>query len=536
MLVVTSRQMAAIDRETIALGTPGLTLMERAGEAVAAALAAGGWLDAGGPVLIVCGKGNNGGDGLVIARSLAEAGLGVKVLLLAAPSDLTSDARASYESLGPRIAVQCPAPAAWLAALRELAADCTLVIDAVFGTGIEPPVQEPHGALLAGMNGLGLPIVAVDIPSGVGGDDGACDPQAVRAEATITIGLPKLGLLLPPGRDRVGRLTVVDIGFDDDICARHAPPWHLPTLRDYQAMLPARPSDTYKDRVGNLLLVAGSRRFGGAAHLAGLGALRSGVGLLSLLVPDCLESAMRAGLPEAILRPQPTTAAGTLAAVDAALLPDLLQRQNAVAIGPGLDDDPQTGRWVCDLVAGLDKPLVVDADGLSAFARLGRQLSFTSGEVVLTPHPGELARLLGCAPADLTARRFALVPELAARWGAVLLLKGSPTLIGLPDGRLFFNPSGDDSLARGGTGDILTGLVGGLLAQGCRAAEAALLAALTHGLAGELAASRHGRRGVLAREIAAGVAEVLALLGGEQIVDPRRASGFWLATDETTWP
>jgi ADP-dependent NAD(P)H-hydrate dehydratase / NAD(P)H-hydrate epimerase len=515
MHVVTARQMAAIDRETIAAGTAGLELMQRAGRAIVDALDAGGWLDPDGGVLIVCGRGNNGGDGLVIARHLSEAGLAVRILMLAVRDQLAPDARASYDSLPRQVAVHAAEPAAWPAKLRELAQGCTLVIDAILGTGSEPPLRAGYAALCRALNDLDLPIAAVDLPTGVGGDDGGADPHAVVADVTVTVGLPKLGLLLPPGRDHVGRLTVVDIGFPAAIVARHAGPWHVLDLAAYQAMLPPRPSDTHKNRVGSLLLLAGSRAYGGAAHLAGLGALRSGVGLLSVGAPVCLETALRTGLPEAILRPLAETDGGTLAPLDPAALAELLARQDAVAIGPGLGADPATDRWVCDLVASLERPLVLDADGLSAFARQGRELRRAAGEAVLTPHPGELARLLQTTAGDVAARRLQLVPELAVRWGAVLLLKGSPTLIGLPDGRLVINPSGDDSLARGGTGDILTGVIGGLLAQGCAAADAALLGALVHGLAGELAASWHGRRGVLAREIAAAVATVLDVLAGD---------------------
>lgn len=515
MRVVTARQMAAIDRDTIAAGTPGLVLMQRAGAAIADALRAGGWLAPQGPVLIVCGKGNNGGDGLVIAQRLGETGAPVRVLLLHERDELSPDARASYDALSRQVAVRGAAPAGWAGALRELAADCVLVVDAVFGTGIQPPLRASYAELCRALNDLGLPVVAVDMPSGVSGDDGTADPDAVRADATITVGLPKLGLLLPPGRDYAGELTAVDIGFADDVCARHAPPWHVLALADYQAMLPPRLSDTHKAQVGRLLAVAGSRSYGGAAYLTGLGALRSGIGLLTLAAPVCLETGLRTSLPEAILRPLAQTAAGTLAPLEAAALDDLLARQDAVAVGPGLGDDPDTNRWVCDFAARCDRRLVLDADGLSAFARQGREPEFAGREVVLTPHPGELARLTGLVTTEIAARRCDLAADLAARWRVVLLLKGSPTVIGLPDGRVFFNPSGDDSLARGGTGDILTGVIGGLLAQGASAADAALLGALVHGLAGERAAARCGRRGVLAREIADAVAPVLALLAGE---------------------
>ncbi len=235
--------------------------------------------------------------------------------------------------------------------------------------------------------------------------------------------------------------------------------------------------------------MAGSRAYSGAAVLCGLGALRSGVGLLTMLVPEGLDTALRVALPEAILRVLPATQAGTLAPLMVQDEDDLLWKKTALAVGPGLGTDRQTDGWVCRLVERCALPLVLDADGLGAFARQNLTPRFASAEVVLTPHAGELARLLGVTADEVVSRRMDLVPELAARWQAVLLLKGSPTVIGTPAGEVYVNPSGDDVLARGGTGDVLTGVIGSLLAQGSSARDAALLGALVHGLAGDAAAA-----------------------------------------------
>ncbi len=514
MRVCTATQMAAIDRDTIAAGTPGGELMERAGHALCDALDAGGWLPDQAPVAIVCGKGNNGGDGLVMARLLSEAGLAVRVLLLAPRDDLSDDARANCDRLPRSVTVTGGDRARWAAEVGEVTAGCGLVVDAVFGTGITPPLRAPYDALCRAIGASGAPVVAVDVPSGVSGDDGTADPSAVTADATLTVGLPKLGLLLPPGRDHTGQLAVVDIGFPEDICARHAPDWHLPTLAEARAMLPERPSDTYKTAVGSLLVLAGSAAYGGAPQLTALGALRAGVGMLHLGCVEALRDSLRTTVPEAIAHALPATGAGTLALPEdlPGELPGLLDGMDALAVGPGLGADPATDRGVVGLATATTRPLVLDADGLNAFARLGRPPAFASENVVLTPHPGELARLVGSSPGEVLARRLDLVPELARRWQAVLLLKGSPTVIGLPDGSLWLNPSGDDALARGGAGDVLTGVIGALLAQGRPAADAARLGALVHGLAGEHAAAAQGRRGVLTREIADAVATVLALL------------------------
>ncbi len=515
MRICTAQQMAAIDRETIAGGVPAERLMERAGGEITAGILR--YFERHGfrppeEALVVCGKGNNGGDGLVIARLLAEQDWGVTVMLLAPVAKLSDEARLNYDRLPPAVAVVSAAPEDWVAEFRQLVSEVSVVVDAVFGTGIKTPLRGAYVELFGALNDAASTVVAVDIPSGVAADDGAVDPVAVRADLTVTVGLPKLGLLLPPGRDHAGAIEVVDIGFADELCARHAPDWHFHTLAEYRDWLPLRSTATHKYRCGHLLAIAGSRAYSGAAVLTGLGALRSGVGLVTMAVPVSIETPVRSTLIEAIVAPLAETAAATIAPVDEAVLDRLLERKNAVAIGPGLDSDPISDAHVVDLARKLAQPLVIDADGLSAFARLGVEPTFSSGQVVLTPHAGELGRLLGLPSAAVVEQQWQLVPELARRWQVTLLLKGSPTLIADPDGRLHVNPSGDDALAHGGTGDVLTGLIGGLLAQGVGASRAALLGAYLHGLAGHLASRDSASRSVLAREVAHQIGAAIAYL------------------------
>jgi NAD(P)H-hydrate epimerase len=523
--------MAEIDRATIASGVPAVELMERAGAAVAEAVldflhehdddhghvhgpgcghaAAVQGDGAEGPavtgVLVICGKGNNGGDGLVAARLLAEADCTVSVMLLAQPTELSADAQANFELLPVEVTVFMPGPADWAEAFGELAETAEMVVDAIFGTGIVPPLRGPYIDLIRNINDAGIPCLAVDIPSGVGGDDGRVDPVAVAADTTVTMGLPKRGLLLAPGRDFAGEVEVVDIGFAEEVCEAHTPNVHWLTRWEYLGLLPTRASVSQKYKFGSLLLVAGSRAYGGAATLAGMGALRSGAGLVSLVVPRGLETAMRVSLPEVLTNAVPETDHGTIAPLADEVLADLSKSARALAVGPGLGDDGDTDRWVCDLVAAATQPLVLDADGLNAFARQDRQPRFGSAEVVLTPHAGELGRLAGLTSAEVEARRFELVAEYAARWNVVLMLKGAPSLIAAPDGRVFINASGDDALARAGSGDVLTGLIGGLLAQGLPALKAALLGAYLHGLAGTVAARGMSTRSVLVREVAGAI-------------------------------
>jgi len=511
MKVATARQMAAIDRETIAGGVSGPELMERAGrEIVRATLELFPDLAPPGRVAVCCGKGNNGGDGLVMARLLNGLGFRVQVMLLAAADELSADARANHARLPATVQVFNAPHQEWAQLWTRLAGVAALAVDAVFGTGIKPPVRGPHIELFSAFNVLPSAVLAVDIPSGTCGDTGRVDPVAVRADVTVTVGLPKLGLLLPPGRDHVGELSVVDIGFPPEVIARHTADHHFWKDDRYAALLPPRPSHVHKYRCGTLLALAGSRAYGGAAVLTGMGALRSGVGLLTLALPHSIEIPARCGLPEALIRPLAETAAGTIATLDEAALAGLLERQHAIACGPGLGDDPETDRFLVDWLSRVTLPVVVDADGLSAFGRLEREPAFAAEQVVLTPHAGELARVLGLRPAEVERRRLDLVPELARKWGCTLLLKGSPAVVADSSGRLTFNPTGNDALAHGGTGDVLTGLIGGLLAQGCSGPDAARLGAFLHGRAGEIAAAAISTRSVLAREVADNLGEALA--------------------------
>lgn len=523
MRVITARQMAAIDRQTIDSGIPGLELMERAGrEIVRATLDLFPGLAPPAPVAICCGKGNNGGDGLVMARLLDGLGFQVSVLVLALPADLSAEARLNYDRLPARVKTYHASPSEWAERWSELCAEAELAVDAVFGTGIKPPVRGEYVELFHVFNEQMLPTLAVDIPSGVCGDTGRVDPVAVLADSTVTVGLPKRGLLLPPGRDFCGELTVVDIGFSEEVILAHASNLHYLTAEDYASLLPARPSDVHKYRCGCVLIIAGSRAYGGAAVLTGLGALRSGAGLVTVAVPAGLEVPTRMGLPEALIVPLPETERGTMAPLPDDLRATLLERKHAVAIGPGLGDDPATDRWVVDLLGQIDLPVVVDADGFSAFGRLGGEPAFTTRQAVATPHAGELARVIGKRPAEIEKERFELTADLARRWRATLLLKGSPSLVGAADGSVTINPTGDDALAHGGTGDVLTGLVAGLLAQGCRARDAAVLAAYLHGRAGEIAATAGSRRSVLAREVAMSLREALGELEDWLPPGPRR--------------
>jgi len=549
MRVSTAREMIEIDRATIAAGVPGLELMERAGEVMAEMVMdflhehsdhdhgpgcshhshgeATAPDSAGVGVLVICGKGNNGGDGLVVARMLAEADCPASVLLLAQPSELSADSQTNFELLPAEVTVFMPEPEDWAEAFTELAETADMVVDGILGTGTLLPLRGPYIDLIRNINDAGVPCLALDIPSGVAGDDGQVNPVAVAADMTVTVGLPKRGLLLAPGRDFAGDVEVVDIGFAEEVCEAHTPDVHWLPRHEYLGLLPSRTSVSHKYKYGSLLVVAGSRAYGGAAVLAGMGALRSGAGLVSLVVPGGLETATRVSLPEVLTNAVPETDNGTIAPLDEAVYEAFSRGVQALAVGPGLSDNPETDQWVCDLMASQDNPVVLDADGLNAFARLDRAPTFASPEVILTPHAGEFARLIGLTSAEVELRRFELVPEYATRWNVVLMLKGAPSIIGTPDGRVFINASGDDALARAGSGDVLTGLLGGLLAQGLSALDAALLGAYLHGLAGTAAARSMSSRSVLVREVATAIGPVFEEMEKEASAGAELRERIW---------
>jgi NAD(P)H-hydrate epimerase len=350
-------------------------------------------------------------------------------------------------------------------------------------------------------NSLSVPLVAVDIPSGVNGTSGDAPGEAVVADHTVTIGAPKLGLLFHPGKSYAGEVTVVDIGFPDEIIEKHGSGVYLLDRIEAAWRLPFRAPDTHKFSAGTLLLIAGSNQYRGAALLAGEAALRMGCGMVYLGVPDSIRSQIDVGLREAITFSLPETPDGTVSPDAAAVIAPYLERADAVAIGPGMGRNEETDRFVRDFVTACSKPVVLDADAITAFAGKGDLLQQLASPSVITPHSGELKRLLASDIPTSPPDRVAATMELAERLGVTLLHKGAPSLVAGPGEGLWINASGNSALASGGTGDVLTGLVGGLMAQGADPTGAASTACFLHGRAGEFAAEDHGVRGVIASDL-----------------------------------
>lgn len=500
--VVTPAEAAALDSASEAAGITTAFLMENAGRATAMAVAdlAGGVY--GRRVVIVCGKGNNGGDGLVAARHLSRSGMRVSVVMMEDPSSLSGLAAATFARLAEAPGVRVRGQEGLD---RELAR-ADIVVDAIFGTGFSGAPEGAYAQAISAINGSEVPVLAVDVPSGVDGGNGAVVGEAVSASVTVTFGAAKAGLILYPGAAFAGLVEVADIGFPPELVTSDL--WMIERA-DIAALLPERGPDSHKRATGVVLIVGGSRSMTGAVCLAADAAYRAGAGLVTVAMPESILPVIESAVLEATFLPLPETADGTIAAAAFDVLWERLGSFDAIAVGPGMSTHEETAGFTRGLVAAAPKGLVVDADGLNAFA--GRLEEFDdrgSADIVLTPHVGEFARLMGIGSSEVEADRVARVRALSARVGSTVLLKGSRTLIAEPSGVVRINPTGSSALATAGTGDVLTGAIAAFMARGLDSYDAATVGAYLHGLAGLVAASQLGE-GTTAGDVAESLPEIL---------------------------
>ena len=499
MRLVTAQQMRELDRRAAAEGgVPSLLLMENAGRGVFN-VACGMLGSTGGKrVAVIAGKGNNGGDGYVAAGHLANAGMDVRVYLIGDPAEIKGDAATNLENVRRgRIPLTVVAKREDIPCLREY----DLIVDALLGTGIRGEVVGLATKAIAAINSAECPVLAVDVPSGIDADTGGICGVCVKADTTVTFALPKLGLLLYPAAEFVGELTVVEIGIPEAILDDSGSKVSLATPEFVVERIPERAPDAHKGTFGHLAVLAGSVGMTGAAAMAAEAALRAGVGLVTVGVPESLNDILEVKLTEAMTLPIPQGAGRHfgLDSVEPAL--ELVARCDAVAIGPGIGRDPETIRFVHDILPRITKPLVIDADGLNALAEDVSTFAKLQAPAVITPHPGELARLLGTDAAAIQSKRLEIAVESAARWGVVVVLKGARTIAAEPGGEAFVNPTGNPGMASGGVGDVLTGVIGAFLAQGMSVLDAGVCGAYLHGLAGDLAASEIGEVSLIAGDV-----------------------------------
>jgi NAD(P)H-hydrate epimerase len=505
--LVTVAEMQALDRYTSeTLGVPSALLMELAGAAVAREVDR--LRTSRAPVVVYCGPGNNGGDGLVVARHLHLRGVAVRVVPVSSPALWRGDTAANAERARAAGVAFSEAPAA-----PEPGA---VVVDAIFGTGLSR-VVDGAAAVAIGRIREARPactVVAVDLPSGLDADTGQPLGACVAADLTVTLGLPKLGLALEPGRGLAGRVVVARIGIADELPGLRARA-ELWTRAAAAGHLPARPRDGHKGRFGHVLVVAGSEGKTGAAALAALGAARVGAGLVTIACPESTNPVLATACSEVMTAPLPESARHCFGRAAEKPVLELAAARDVVALGPGLGRDEETRAFVRSVTRALACPLVLDADGLVAFIDALSELRTRRAPTVLTPHPGEAALLLGTTAADVNRDRLGAARRLASESGAVVALKGAATVVATPDGFVTLNPTGGPALATGGTGDVLTGVIAGLLAQGLAAREAAVLGVFLHGAAADQLAALRGQTGLLASEVAGALPDALRALGGE---------------------
>ena len=512
MLVVTAQQMQNMDHHTIdTIGIPGQVLMESAGRGAFDFLMEELEPDQETLVAVMAGRGNNGGDGFVMARYLMEAGIPVSVYLLSSADKLTGDAKTNYhrvKTLLPHAPhadlVEIPDAEA-LAAHYDQLLDQDLFIDAILGTGLNAPVRGLYKEAIELMNTSGAPIFAVDIPSGLNADTGQPMGTASRAVATASFAHAKAGHILHPGNEYTGELAVINIGipqFVTEMFTAQAPPITLMEADDVLSLFPRRHFNSHKGSFGHLLILAGAPGKSGAAALAARGALRCGTGLVTLGVPEGLHPALEPSLVEPMTAPLAQTALGGLSTAALPAIQELIMDKMALALGPGIGTEKETQTLVKTLVADCRLPLVLDADGLNCIADDLSCLTTAKAPRILTPHPGEMARLMGKSTEEIQKNRPETAREFASDHKVILVLKGAQTLVALPDGSLHLCPTGNPGMATGGMGDVLTGMIAGLLAQGFSPENAALAGVFLHGMAGDFLETHQSRFGFLASELA----------------------------------
>ncbi len=522
MKLVSTDEMRRLDHQTIQEGgIPGILLMEQAGKAVADVAVAQVQDREYAKAVVLCGKGNNGGDGFVAARWLYNRGWQVRVLLVgAAPEEIQGDAAAALAMLRQTGVNIYPVQSEDEVNLAEIACvKADLLIDALLGTGFKGELQGLMKQLCRVMNASGKKLVAVDVPSGVNADTGAVDDDAVRATTTVTMALAKTGFYLYPAEKHVGKLYVADIGMPAKLV--QALPSHKYRLTEtiVSRLLPLREVDAHKGDAGRVYLVAGSPGFLGAATLAVRGALRAGAGLVSLLTPLSSRDPLAVKLTEAMVHGLMERMPGILGGGAVKEILHATEKADVVAIGPGLGTSESTREVIRNVLQQLDKPVVIDADALTALQGHTELLPEIQAPKVLTPHLGEMAALTGLSVEKLKANKVELAKKYAAQWKAIVVLKGAPTVIACPEGDVYLNTTGCNAMATGGSGDVLTGIIAGLAGQEITLREAVLCGVYLHGRAGQTAHA--GQIGLVASELAEalpGLRATMAELPQEEVI------------------
>ena len=503
MKIVTAQEMREIDRRAASeYGIPSLLLMENAGLQVF--LAAERYFPdlTSRRISIFCGTGKNGGDGFVLARHLLNRGIAARVYILAKKEEIKGDARLNLEVLE-RMGV----PMVEISTGHDLlekgdeVSASDLIVDALLGTGLEGPAHGLMAEAISLINKLGKPVVSVDIPSGLSADTGHVFGPCIKASLTVALALPKRSHFLYPAARYAGKVEVADIGIPRSLLNEPKIQVNLPESRELAAALPKREPDSHKGDFGHVLVIAGSAGKTGAAAMAAKAALRIGAGLVTLGLPESLNEAMEAKLDEVMTEPLPETDQKSISVEALNKVLYLIEKKAVLAIGPGLSTHPSTCQLVHELISQVGIPMIIDADGINAICQDIEVLRKATPPLILTPHPGELSRLLSISKEEIIQKRIEIAQEMARGLGIHMVLKGAATIIAHPDGQVYINPTGNPGMATGGTGDVLTGMLAGLIAQGISIEKALRLGVYLHGLAGDIAARELGEEAMIAGDI-----------------------------------
>ncbi|MGQ9809937.1 MAG: NAD(P)H-hydrate dehydratase [bacterium] len=507
--LVTADEMRKLDQMTIEKALTGLRLMENAGRGVVENLIGAFKPEKSSTIVIICGKGNNGGDGFVVSRLLKRKGYKVRVFLIGTRDEVTGDAAVNLS--------RCVKAGIRVFELNEKNFDtlenvidkCSVVVDAIFGTGFQ---GEPKGIARKAIeliNNCSAKKISVDIPSGVNASTGEA-VTAVKADLTVTMALPKRGLVLFPGRIYAGRMVAQDIGIPFDLISQADLKTFLLTPPDVATALPKRSPSAHKWSCGHVVVISGSRGLTGAASLTSISALRAGAGLVTLAIPESLNPILEVKLTEVMTYPVDETPEASFSIKAKEKLLKLVEKATVVALGPGLSQNPETKALVRQILPVLGKPCVLDADGINALAGHLEILKSLTSPLVVTPHPGEASRLLGIETSQIIRDPIESARRAASQLGVVFVLKGAPTFIARPDGNVFVNPTGNAGLATAGSGDVLTGLISGLIAQGMSIADAACAGVFIHGELGEMLLREKGYYGFLAGDLSERIPQAIA--------------------------
>ncbi len=502
-LLATAEEMREFDRKAITrYAVPGLVLMENAGRAFVDTLEAHVGILSGRKVVVVCGKGNNGGDGFVIARHLANRGAAVCVAALFKRNMISGDARVNLQAILKLASTKHSG-----IIFRQISSGSALgtlsspdiLVDAIFGTGFSGRVSGITRKAIEWMNRTKAFVASVDIPSGVDASTGIVEDIAVKANLTVTLGLAKIGHYVGSGREHSRQVEVVDISLPHIAVRPSKNPIYRVEAGD--VLLPKRDLSVHKYSVGKVLVIAGSRGFTGAPVMTAQAAMKSGAGATVLGFPESVKSILARKVTEVMLFPVPETPDGTISEKALSSIQDKVGWADVVAIGPGLSRNSETQKFVRKLIALVKKPLVVDADAINAIGRRTSILKARRHPVILTPHVGELEQMTSLSAKEIEAYRIHVARDAAKRFNAIIVLKGSPTIVASPNGTTYVNSTGNPGMATAGSGDVLTGIIASFVGQGMNLVHAAFSGVYVHGLAGDIAGRRHGQRSIMALDI-----------------------------------